>query len=116
MINKHFKADVEAIIENKRDNKYNPFQHPNPFGQGYSPAHLVRPDYLTSGRHHYLDKDEVYFNETATAEIQFLSPETYPKCLWVGKKIQFQEGSRITGYATITKIYNKIVESDSNNV
>ena len=111
MLNKNFKADVEAIIENRRDNSQNPFPYPNPFGQGYRPAHLVRPDYLTTGIHHYLDKEEVYFGETALAEIAFLSPEVYPKCLWVGKRIPFQEGSRITGYATITKIFNKILEA-----
>jgi len=104
MSNKYPIAHVEAIVENCRKSG-------NPFAQKYTPAHLVRTDYLTVGRHHYLDKDLVYPGETAVTNITFLTPEVYPKCLWVGKKIQFQEGSRITGYATITKIYNKILES-----
>lgn len=80
---------------------------------GYRPAHLVTDNYLTSGIHHYYDVDAVPPNGTAKGTITFISPEVYPQCLWVGKKINIQEGARIVGYATITNIYNPILRLES---
>ena len=45
-------------------------------------------------------------NGTAKGTITFLSPEAYPQWLWIGKKINIQEGPRAVGYATISKIFN----------
>ena len=77
--------------------------------QGYRPDHLVKDNYLTTGVHHYYEVDSVPPDGTAKGTITFLSPESYPHCLWVGKKLRIQEGDRIVGYATITSIYNPLL-------
>ena len=82
----------------------------NAVRSGYCPNHQVLENYLTSGRHEYLDKDEVWAGETATARIWFITPEAYPECLWIGREVRVQEDSRLVGYAKITKIFNKLLE------
>jgi len=77
---------------------------------GYRPGHLVKDDYLTTGVHHYYDVAEVLPDGEAKGTITFLSPEFYPSCLWVGKKINIQEGERIVGCATIVQIFNPLLE------
>lgn len=94
--------DVEVIFEFNNVRK-------NPASDGYRPAHLIKADYLTTGIHHYYDADTVAPNGTAKGTISFITPEAYPACLWVGKKINIQEGEKIVGYATITKIFNPIL-------
>ena len=84
----------------------------NPATNGYRPAHLIMDDYLTTGIHHYYKVDSVPPNGTARGTITFLTPKVYPHCLWIGKKINIQEGARIVGYATITHIYNPILEKE----
>ena len=91
-------ADVEAIISCERN---------TPFYNGYRPSHLIKDDYLTTGVHHYYGKESLCFGESCLGSITFITPEAYPSCLWEGKKITIQEGSRIVGYAIITKIYNE---------
>lgn len=98
--------DVEVIFEFNGTRKY-------PAKDGYRPAHLVVENYLTTGIHHYYGVDSVSPNGTAKGTITFLSPEFYPRCLWIGKKIRIQEGSRIVGYSTITNIFNPILQSGS---
>lgn len=94
--------DVEAIFEFNGTRK-------NFAKDGYRPAHLVMDNYLTTGIHHYYGVESVPPNGTAKGTITFLSPELYPYCLWIGKKITIQEGARIVGYATITNIYNRLL-------
>lgn len=53
--------------------------------------------------------NEVPTNGIAKGTITFLSPEAYPHSLWIGKKIGIQEGARVVGYATITKIFNPLL-------
>ena len=69
---------------------------------------MIKEGYLTTGVHNY------YNIENNTDEIKgmitFLSPEYYPNCLWVGKKIEMYEGSKIIGYAIITQIFNPTLE------
>lgn len=77
---------------------------------GYRPTHLVTNDYLTTGVHHYYNVNAVAPNGTARGTITFLSPEAYPHSLWVGKKINIQEGERVVGYATIIKIFNSLLD------
>jgi elongation factor Tu len=84
-----------------------------PIYDGYRPTHLIKDNYLTSGIHHYYNATTVLPNETATGTITFITPEAYPSCLWVGKKINIQEGERIIGFATITKIFNPILENSN---
>ncbi len=94
--------DVEAIFE------FNGTRS-NPVYDGYRPAHLVTDNYLTTGVHHYYNVESVPPDGTAKGTITFITPEAYPHCLWVGKKIRIQEGGRIIGYATITDIYNPLL-------
>ena len=95
--------DVEVVFEfNDRRS--------NPAHDGYRPAHLVDDTYLTTGIHHYYDVSEVPPNGQAKGTITFLSPDAYPACLWIGKKINIQEGAKIVGCATITQIFNPLLE------
>lgn len=53
--------------------------------------------------------NKVPTNGIAKGTITFLSPEAYPHSLWIGKKIGIQEGTRVVGHATITKIFNPLL-------
>lgn len=97
--------DIEVIFEFNGIRK-------NPASDGYRPDHLVKNNYLTTGIHHYYNVDTVAPNGTATGTITFVTPEAYPACLWVGKRINIQEGEKIVGYATITKIFNPILNAN----
>ena len=99
--------DVEVIFEFNGARIY-------PAIDGYRPAHLVVDDYLTTGIHHYYNVDSVPPNGTAKGTITFLSPEAYPHCLWIGKIINIQEGGQIVGYATITEIFNPLLQAKTN--
>ena len=77
---------------------------------GYRPAHLIDGEHLTTGTHKYYNCDSVAPNGTAAGTITFISPEDYPECLWVGKRINIQEGVNVVGYATIKVVHNKILE------
>lgn len=98
--------DVEVVFEFNGTRK-------NPAKDGYRPAHLVTDNYLTTGIHHYYGVDSVSPNGTAKGTITFLSPESYPHCLWIGKKISIQEGARTVGYATIINIYNPLLRLEN---
>ena len=100
--------DVEVLFEFNGARK-------TPVIDGYRPAHLVTEDYLTTGIHHYYEVDAVLPNGTAKGTITFLSPDAYPCCLWIGKKISIQEGERIVGQATIVDIFNSILENKEMN-
>jgi hypothetical protein len=76
---------------------------------GYRPAHLVAEDYLTTGIHEYVGTDEANPGDTVRARITFLSPEVYPRSLWVGKIIAVQEGGRVVGSARVVRILNDVL-------
>lgn len=98
-------ADVEVIftfLETKDGGKHNKVFN------GYRPAHRVKDDYLTTGVHHYYNK-EVTSGESVHGTISFITPEAYPHCLWVGKIINIQEGSKIVGYAEIVQVFNTLL-------
>jgi elongation factor Tu len=92
-----FKYDVEVIFHFIGDKKNNIYE-------GYRPSHMIQEEYLTTGIHSYYNiegnADEI------KGMIAFISPEYYPHCLWIGKKIKMYEGSKLVGYATITQIFN----------
>ena len=100
--------DAEAVFEFNNTRK-------TPVADGYRPAHLVNGHYLTTGIHHYYNTDLVFPNSTAKGTITFITPEYYPNCLWIGKKINIQEGAHIVGVATITDIYNSVLENKKIN-
>ncbi len=94
--------DVEVLFEFNGTRKTSIFD-------GYRPAHLITDKYLTTGIHHYYDTNTVLPNGSAIGTITFITPEAYPACLWVGKRIRIQEGYKIVGYATVLKIFNSIL-------
>ena len=97
--------DIEVIFEFNGTRR-------NPVNDGYRPAHLITDNYLTTGIHHYYGVENVPPNGTAKGTITFLSPESYPHCLWIGKVINIQEGTRIVGYATVLNIFNQLLRLD----
>lgn len=102
MERKERQPDVEALFEFNGVRK-------SFVKSGYRPGHLVTDDYVTTGVHFYYGTDTVDANGTATGTITFLTPECYPNCLWVGKKIEILEGARIVGHATIVEVYNPLL-------
>ena len=100
------KPDIEAIIAFLRTNEGG---RTYSCVSGYRPAHLIKDDYLTTGVHQYKDKIKVLPGESAIGTITFITPEAYSHCLWEGKTINVQEGSRIIGYAKVTKIFNDLL-------
>lgn len=83
-----------------------------PACDGYRPAHRLTDTCLTTGVHHYYDVGSVPPGASARGTITFLSPEAYPHCLWVGKRIPMQEGAHVVGYATITRIDNPLLRAE----
>lgn len=101
-------ADIEALFEftgNRKSPAYN----------GYRPSHMVKENYLTTGVHQYYGTDTVPSDGKATGTVKFITPEFYPHCLYVGKKIPFMDGSCVVGYATVLKIYNHILEYEEDD-
>lgn len=96
-----FEYDVEAMFYFIGDRKNNIYE-------GYRPAHMIQEGYLTTGVHSYFDIENNA--DGIKGMITFISPEDYPNCLWIGKKIEMYEGSKMVGYATITQIFNSILE------
>ncbi|MCP5007095.1 MAG: hypothetical protein GY941_24595 [Planctomycetes bacterium] len=80
---------------------------------GYRPGHIVDEDIMTTGLHFYVDQDYLFPGHQAKTLIRFISPEHYPNCLWVGKKVMIHEGAHPVGYAKINSIMNKILERES---
>lgn len=100
--------DVEAIFEFNGTRK-------SPIKDGYRPAHLINDTYLATGIHHYNHTEWVQPNATVRGTITFLTPNAYTRSLWIGKKINIQEGERIVGHATIISIFNTDLAKDKNN-
>ena len=70
---------------------------------GYRPSHIVCDNYLTTGLHHYYYLDNL---EKIMGTITFLTPDIYPKTMWIGKLIEMYEGTYFVGYAIVTKVFN----------
>ena len=96
-------ADVEVLFEFNGVRKH-------PVYDGYRPMHMILDNYLTTGVHHYYYCERVLPNGQARGTITFITPEAYPHSCWIGRKITIQEGERIIGYATITRILNPLLE------
>ena len=84
----------------------------SPARGGYRPAHRLTDTCLTTGVHYYYDVGSVPPGASARGTITFLSPEAYPHCLWVGKRIPMQEGAHVVGYAVITRIDNPLLQAE----
>ena len=97
--------DVEVLFEFNDTRKH-------PVADGYRPDHLIKEDYLTCGVHHYYNVNTVAPNGSAKGTIIFMDPTAYPHCLWIGKKINIQEGARVVGYAKVLKILNPLLAKE----
>lgn len=96
----NLKPDVEAVFL---------FLNNRKVYDGFRPAHLVKENYLTTGLHNYYNLENSK-GEELIGTITFISPEEYPACLWIGKKIKMFDGAKLIGYATITQIFNTILQ------
>jgi len=85
----------------------------HPVQIGYQPVHMVKAGYLATGVHYYYCVAQLAADGKGAGTIKFIKPEAYPNCLWIGKKISIQEGSRIVGYATIRKIFNPVLADNT---
>ena len=94
--------DIEVLFRFNGTRKY-------PAHEGYRPNHLVKYNCLATGIHHYYGTDEVASNGTIKGTITFITPEMYPHCLWIGKKISIQEGAKVVGEATVVRIFNQLL-------
>jgi len=81
-----------------------------PAFSGYRPSHKVHDNYLTSAQHEYIGVTQVAPGETASVKVWFITPDVYPNCLWSGRVIDVQEGHKVIGTLTVTKILNKTLE------
>lgn len=97
--------DVKAIVINLRETR-------TPFKSGYRPVFAIHKNYNTTGEIKLIGDDWLPFMISKEAFIRFLSPEVYPKSIWIGKEIKFYEGKRVTGVARITEIINGILIAD----
>ena len=79
---------------------------------GYRPAYDIRPDYWTSTHHEFTSQSEVSTGEEVTAKVWFITPEVYPKSLWVGRVVRVAEGSRQVATATVEAVLNPILKKD----
>ncbi|QBH95925.1 hypothetical protein EKN56_05615 [Limnobaculum zhutongyuii] len=82
-----------------------------PAYSGYRPDHLIKDDYLTCGKHEYIEPIIALPNSEVLGTITFMSPSSYPHCLWPGKIITFQEGPHITGTVEIINILNPLLDA-----
>lgn len=76
---------------------------------GYRPAYGIKEDYWTSTNHEFLDRLELEPGASGRARVWFLSPEVYPKSLWIGREIPVAEGSRVVGKAVVVAIFNPLL-------
>jgi hypothetical protein len=79
---------------------------------GYRPIYDVRPDYWTSTHHEFLDPAGVVTDGEVEANVWFISPEAYPKTLWVGRVLSVAEGSRIVASAKVLEVFNPLLKRD----
>lgn len=80
-----------------------------PAYSGYRPIHKVEEGVNAEGLHTYLDDGFILPGASSPTLITFLAPEHYPNCLWVGKALTVQEGSRVIGHAEVLEIYNDLL-------
>ncbi|TXI90593.1 MAG: hypothetical protein E6Q34_08670 [Burkholderiaceae bacterium] len=85
-----------------------------PVKSGYRPVYAIREDYWTSTNHDFLDVVEFAPGQIGRAHVWFLSPEVYPKSLWVGREMSVAEGNRVVGKAVVVKVLNPLLVAEKN--
>ena len=78
----------------------------SPIFCGYRGCHLIKEDYLTSSSMKFINDEMISPSDTRLALVQYITPEVYPASLWVGKKMNLQEGSKVIGYTVVKEVYN----------
>jgi len=74
---------------------------------GYRPTHNFGiPNTLSDAQHNYPDVQEVRPGETVRALMTLLVPDYQKKRLFEGMIFTAQEGNRVVGQGTITKVIN----------
>lgn len=74
---------------------------------GYRADHLIKKNYLTTGRHMYYNNEWALLGIPLLGTIKFIDPDSYPYTLSIGQLLPIQEGPKIVGYAKITNIFNQ---------
>lgn len=80
-----------------------------PAYSGYRPQHQLHDNYQTSGQHEYIGTTHVLPGETVETKVWLLTPDVYPKCLWVGREVGVFEGACHIGTLTVTRILNPVL-------
>ena len=101
-MNKNYDALINVSLLTSEDGG-----RKKPIHNAYRGAHLIKEDYLTSASLDFVDVEILQPGDSAKAFVNYLSPEVYPKSLWIGKEMNIQEGGRLVGKATILEIYNE---------
>ena len=85
-----------------------------PVTSGYRPNHdFALNGILNDALHEYLDCELVSPGQTARAQMWFLVPQYHEGRLYPGFRFTVQEGSRIVGYGTVTRIINPALQDSS---
>ncbi len=80
-----------------------------PVHSSYRPLHKIHDNYFSSGEHHYPEKDLIALGETGLAHITLLTPQAYPKSIWLGRTLEVYEGVKQVGIFKVTEILNPIL-------
>jgi translation elongation factor EF-Tu-like GTPase len=81
---------------------------------GYRPQYSVRPDYMTSVEHRFIDASDVSTGQKEKAKVWFITPDVYPGTLWVGREIRVTEGNQEIGNATVLQVFNPLLLCSDN--
>jgi translation elongation factor EF-Tu-like GTPase len=73
---------------------------------GYRPQHEVHDNYQTSGIHAYIGREFVDPGETVLVQVQLITPEVYPRCLWEDRQLKVLEGAKQVGSLRVTNLLN----------
>jgi translation elongation factor EF-Tu-like GTPase len=79
----------------------------------YCPQYVIGEGLVTGGAHQFIDVERVYPGESALALVWFLSYESIPSTLWVGRKLRVQEADKLVAHAEVTKILNESLQAHS---
>lgn len=77
---------------------------------GYRPQHEVHKNYQTSGNHVYIGREFIDPGETVQVQVELITPEVYPHCLWVGRELMVLEGAKHVGTLRVTNVLNALLQ------
>lgn len=96
-------ADIQALVTNNKSTR-------NCFSNGILLPHVIINGTTTTGKHEYLNGQDLKYNETTLANISFLNPSNYPNTIYIGMRISLTNGIHEIGYAVVTEIYNELLK------